>query len=742
MEECGRVSSEALAKEDTRFGGFRRRSQRNHGCKAVGLHFGCASPSNKPAPLPPESDLCFLKRIVAVECQIMNLEPKDCQNLDHALALEWLETNGRGGFSSGTVAGPNTRRYHALLLIARNPPVDRVVLVNHLEEQVEIDGQSIPLSANCYPGVVHPDGHRRCISFSSDPWPTWTYDVGGTHVIREIFCPQGRDLVVVRWQLAAAGRHVQLTVRPMLSGRDYHATHHENGSLQAGARLNSHVAWRPYGGLPEIRTFYRGIYRHAPDWYCRVQFPIEQERGLDFEEDWWSPGVFAMTLSSDQAAYLVFTTEPIEAVEIEALVRDERQRRQLAAERRPGDDPLVRALWQATETYLSGRGTQKTVIAGYPWFTDWGRDTFISLPGLCLVTGRFDVARQVIEAFAPHVSQGMIPNRFPDAGETPEYNTIDASLWFIHAVGLYLDYTGDLDTVRRVAWPAVRAILDGYREGTRFGIRVDDDGLVTGGAPGVQLTWMDAKVGDWVVTPRRGKPVEIQALWVRALSVGETLAERFGEKPYAKRCEDDRISAIKSFRARFWFADGGYLYDVVDGEGGNDPSLRPNQIYAVSFPGQLLEEQQAERVVQVVEERLLTPVGLRTLAPNDPQYRPRYEGGVVGRDGAYHQGTVWPFLLGSFITAWVKVHGGTEAAKHEARGFLAGIEQHLREACLGQVSEIFDAEPPYRPRGCMAQAWSVAEVLRTLMEDVHDTRPERAEGAGRPARHGPTGAGR
>jgi predicted glycogen debranching enzyme len=449
-----------------------------------------------------------------------------------------------------------------------------------------------------------------------------------------------------------------------------------------------------------------------------------------------------MTLSSDQAVYLVFTTESIEAVEVEALAQDERRRRHVAAERASGDDPLVSALWQATEAYLSGRGAQKTVIAGYPWFTDWGRDTFISLSGLCLVTGRFDVARQVIGAFAPHVSQGMIPNRFPDAGETPEYNTIDASLWFIHAVGLYLDYTGDKDTVRRVAWPAVRAILDGYRQGTRFGIRVDGDGLVTGGAPGVQLTWMDAKVGDWVVTPRRGKPVEIQALWVRALSVGETLAEQLGEKPYAERCEDDRIHAIKSFRARFWFEDGGYLYDVVDGESGDDPSLRPNQLYAVAFPGQLLEEKQAQRVVQVVAERLLTPVGVRTLAPDDPRYRPRYEGGVVGRDGAYHQGTVWPFLLGPFITAWVNVHGRTRAARREARGFLAGIEQHLGEACLGQVSEIFDAEPPHRPRGCMAQAWSVAEVLRTLMEDVHDARPERAQGAGKTGLPGPPGADR
>ncbi len=659
----------------------------------------------------------------------MNIGAQDCQNLERSLQLEWLETNGRGGFSSGTVAGPNTRRYHALLLIARNPPVDRFVLVNHLEEQVEMGGQSVALSANCYPGAIHPDGYQRCIGFSSDPWPIWTYDVGGAQVIREIFCPQGRDLVVIRWHLAAAkGEAAKLAVRPMLSGRNYHATHHENNGLWAGVmRGSGPVSWHPYDGVPVPVACYSGLYHHAPEWYRHVQFPVEQERGLDGEEDWWSPGEFAMDLAAGQSAFLAFTTEamgtespsaPIDAAAVDTLVEDERRRRQRLADGAPGKDRLVRSLWQAAEAYLSDRGTQKTVIAGYPWFADWGRDTFISLPGLCLATGRHDVARQVITAFSAHVSQGMIPNRFPDAGETPEYNTIDASLWFVHAVGRYFDYTKDDATIRRVAWPAVRAILDGYRQGTRYGIRMDADGLIAGGEPGVQLTWMDAKVGDWVVTPRRGKPVEIQALWVRALAVGGELAAKFGDAAYAKRCEDDRIRAIKSFRARFWYEQGGYLYDVVDGKGGDDASLRPNQIYAVAFPGELLDGTQAERVVQVVENRLLTPVGLRTLAPGDAQYRPRYEGGVHSRDGAYHQGTVWPFLLGPFVTAWLRVHGGTSGAKRTAREFLDGLDVHLNEACLGQVSEIFDADAPHHPRGCFAQAWSVAEPLRALIEDI------------------------
>jgi glycogen debranching enzyme len=311
-----------------------------------------------------------------------------------------------------------------------------------------------------------------------------------------------------------------------------------------------------------------------------------------------------------------------------------------------------------------------------------------------------------------------VPNRFPDAGEQPEYNTIDASLWFIHAIDRYLAASRDEARVRETAWPAVKQILDGYRRGTRYGIRMDEDGLIMGGTPGAQLTWMDAKVGDWVVTPRHGKPVEIQALWVRALEVGETLARRFGEANYADQCRNDRRKAIASFRNRFWYEDGGYLYDVIDGPGGDDASLRPNQLYAISLVDGLLPRDRAQQILRLIEVQLLTPVGLRTLSPHDPRYCARYEGGVVERDGAYHQGTVWPFLLGPFVTAWITVFGQSAAARNKARSFLAGLEAHLHEACLGQVSEIFDAQAPHQPRGCFAQAWSVAEPLRALIEDL------------------------
>jgi predicted glycogen debranching enzyme len=645
---------------------------------------------------------------------------EDCRNLDRALSLEWLETNGRGGFSSGTVAGANTRRYHALLLTARKPPSERVVLVNQLEEWLDIDGQAFPLSTNLYPGAVYPAGYDHCTEFSTDPWPTWTFDCNGITVQREILSIHGRDIVVVRWKLVGKSpSRALLRVRPKLTGRDYHGTHHENGSLSTKALAGIEmVLWHQYSDLPPVRAFHSGGYRHEPDWYRHIQFPVEQQRGLDAEEDWWSPGEFTFDLGLGSSRALAFTSETLYRLDVLDLVKQEKSRRDTLRQAAPTADFLAGELWCAAERFLAERGTGQTVIAGYPWFTDWGRDTFISLPGLCLVTGRLDVAWQVIAAFAAHISEGMVPNRFPDIGERPEYNTIDASLWFIHAIGLYLVASQDEARVRATAWPAVKQILDGYRQGTRYGIRLDEDGLITGGVPGAQLTWMDAKVGDWVVTPRHGKPVEIQALWVRALEIGEQLARQFGDAAYADRCRGDRERAIASFRTRYWHGAGGYLYDVIDGPEGNDASLRPNQLYAISLVDELVPRDWAKQILRLVEDQLLTPVGLRTLSPTDSRYRGRYEGGVLERDGAYHQGTVWPFLLGPFVTAWIKVHGKKPAALKQAHAFLDGIGVHLKEACLGQVSEIFDGDAPHCPRGCYAQAWSVAEPLRVLIEDL------------------------
>ncbi|MFO0700888.1 MAG: amylo-alpha-1,6-glucosidase [Nitrospira sp.] len=650
----------------------------------------------------------------------MNVETTECQDLDRALSLEWLETNGCGGFASGTLAGANTRRYHGLLVVAAPPEYHRYVLVNHLEEWLSMDGQEFPLSTNVYPGVIHPLGYRHCVAFSSTPWPTWMFVFNDQTVSREIFPVHGRNVVVVRWTLLNKMKGaIELRVRPMLTGRDYHALHHENGALSSDATITENgVTWQPYHDLPAVQGRHTGTYHHGPDWYRQVQFPLELERGLDFQEDWWSPGEVHFYLEPGKPQVLALTSEPVNELDTEALVRKEHARRMWRLRAVKCPDRFAEALRQATGTFLVRQGSRETVIAGYPWFTDWGRDTFISLPGLFLVTGQYEVAWHIIESYVPFVSEGMVPNRFPDRGHDPEYNAMDASLWFIHAVDRYLAYSKDAKRVRAVVWPAIKQILDGYRQGTRYHIKMDVDGLISGGRPGIQLTWMDAKVGEWVVTPRQGKPVEVQALWTRALQVGARLAAKFGERGYAAGCQRDRMRAVTSFRTRFWYEDGRYLYDTIDGPEGDDASIRPNQVYAISLCDDLLTNEQATLVLRLVKEQLLTPVGLRTLSPQDGRYRPRYEGGPTERDGAYHQGTVWPFLLGSFVTAWLSTFGGTPKVKREARSFLNGIETSLRETCLGQVPEIFDGDFPHTPRGCPAQAWSLAEPLRAMVEDL------------------------
>ncbi|QPD04274.1 MAG: hypothetical protein Nkreftii_002048 [Candidatus Nitrospira kreftii] len=650
----------------------------------------------------------------------MKIGKEDCQNLDRALSLEWLETNGRGGFSSGTISGANTRRYHALLLTSPDSGSTRYVLVNQIEEWLQIDGEKYALSTNLYPKAVHPLGYRHCISFTSTPWPTWVFMYNGTACRRELMCVQDYDLVVVRWTVVeSTSQMLTLLVRPMLTGRDYHALHHENRQLSSASTVRPEwVSWQPYRSIPPVHSFHTGLYRHTPDWYRQVQFPLEKERGLEFQEDWWSPGEFTFELDSGKEHVLAFTREPIGTLDVMKLIHSEQNRRIHVRKGTAGSDCLLDSLQEATTHYVVRQETKQSVIAGYPWFTDWGRDTFISLPGLCLVTGRHEVAWEIIRSFSSFVSEGMVPNRFPDAGKDPEYNSMDASLWFIYAIDRYLTYSNDVRRVQSVAWPAIKQILDGYRRGTRYSIQMDIDGLIAGGTPGTQLTWMDAKIGDWVVTPRHGKPVEIQALWIRALDIGARLATLFREAHYANGCREDRAQAVESFRARFWYENGQYLYDTIDGTAGNDTSIRPNQIYAVSLCDDVLTREQASRVLRIVKEHLLTPVGLRTLSPQDTRYCPRYEGGPVERDGAYHQGTVWPFLLGPFITSWVKTFGSTADRKIVARSFLRGLEDHIHETCLGQISEIFDGDPPHRPRGCLAQAWSIAEPLRAMVEDL------------------------
>ncbi|HXE90917.1 MAG TPA: amylo-alpha-1,6-glucosidase [Terriglobales bacterium] len=654
--------------------------------------------------------------------------PETCGDLGQALKREWLETNGLGGFSCSTIVGLNTRRYHGLLTAATHPPVGRIVLLSKLEETLVLDGQRFDLSANQYPGVVHPQGFRYLRQFRLDPFPVFTYEIDGIEIEKAVFMVHGENTVVIEYAVRSkrplAG--VGLEVRPLIAFRDYHSTTHANEALNRSVEAQPGLAAiRPYEGIPTLYIAHDAAELDpSGDWFYNFEYAVERERGLDFQEDLFSPMRLRFDLGGRAGAKVIASTEPRTAGDAGIYRQREIVRRNAVLSRAPADDELVRQLVAAADQYIVGRGEGSTIIAGYPWFSDWGRDTMIALPGLTLMTGRTDVARGILVEFARHVDQGMLPNRFPDAGETPEYNTVDATLWFFEAIRAYLAYSGDAALVREQLYPVLADIIEWHVRGTRYGIRMDEDGLLASGVPGVQLTWMDAKIGDWVVTLRHGKPVEIQALWYNALRVMEEFARQFNDPETARRYGGMAAKANDSFNRLFWNESAGCLYDVVNGNQ-RDASIRPNQVLAASLPYSMLPRDKARQMLEVVERELLTPVGLRSLSPKDPQYRPRYEGDPFSRDSAYHQGTVWPWLMGPFLTAYTKTNGGTAKSRKQAMAWLQGFRQNLEGGGLGQVPEIFDAEPPHRPRGCFAQAWSVAELLRALVEDVLALEPKK-----------------
>ncbi|APR36789.1 amylo-alpha-1,6-glucosidase [Paraburkholderia sp. SOS3] len=652
---------------------------------------------------------------------------------------EWLEADGFGGFASGTVGMPRTRRYHALLLAATRPPAGRIVLVNGIEAWVDMNGKRYALTTQCYvPDLNVPDIADRLLGFTTEPWPTWRIALGAfagmsadmnAEVSAEVFVAKATGETVLRWRLqcsasAASATNgtngtnggsdrelpcgVTLHVRPLLSGRDYHALHHENGAFNFTADLDGAcVRWRPYGDLPAIRAASNGSYAHAPDWYRNFCYAVERERGLEFTEDLAAPGIFSFDLSACDAV-MILSAEGVSRAQAfdtsdafahaQRLEYVERTRRAAFASR----------LHRSADAYVVAREGGRTIVAGFPWFTDWGRDTFIAMRGLLLACGRYDEAQAILLQWSATLSEGMLPNRFPDYGDTPEYNSVDASLWFVVAVHDYLAVQHASDATRRCLQQAVDAILAGYSRGTRFAIGADQDGLLRAGVPGVQLTWMDAKIGDWVVTPRIGKPVEIQALWINALRIASNWNAQW-QAP-ARR-------AARAFVERFVDPASGALFDVIDVDhvsGTFDRAIRPNQIFAVGgLPYQIVDGAIARAVVEQVRVHLLTPMGLRTLAPSDPAYRPYYAGGPRERDGAYHQGTVWPWLLGPFVEAWLRVEAPDAAARAAAwERFVAPLDAHLDCAGLDHISEIADANAPHRPAGAPFQAWSLGERLR------------------------------
>jgi len=634
---------------------------------------------------------------------------------------EWLETDGRGGFASGTTSGIRTRRYHALLLPATTPPTGRMVLVNGCDAFIDTPGGTFALSTQRYvPDVLHPDGASRIVSFSAEPWPTWEFAFSdGTRLTQELFVERRSGACWISWTLVSGADSATLRVRPFLSGRDYHSMHHENPGFHFDAEFcGATVTLTPYDGVPPVTFASDGDYWHEPQWYRNFLYTAERERGLDDSEDLASAGEFSWQLSTTSSrAALMICQRPTGALADAADVAMAFESARAAERSRR--EALGSAVDRAADAYLVQRGSGKTLVAGYPWFTDWGRDTFIAMRGLCLATGRLAEARDILLEWAGAVSEGMLPNRFADRGEQPEFNSVDASLWYVVAVGELFaladnaDHKGPRCSVltpeqRQTLAVAVQSIVCGYAAGTRYGIRMDVDGLLAAGVRGQQLTWMDARVGDREITPRIGKPVEIQALWYNAVAVAALFDARWHE--ILPRIRD-------AFSQRFWNDATGTLADVVDVDhvpGTRDDSMRPNQILAVGgVPLSLIDGANARRIVDAVQRDLLTPLGLRSLAPSDPSYVGHYSGSSQTRDAAYHQGTVWPWLMGPFVEAWVRSRGNTKTARRQARTqFLAPLTQYLESSGLGHISEIADADDPFTPRGCPFQAWSLGEYLR------------------------------
>ena len=643
-----------------------------------------------------------------------------CGSWDSAIRHEWLVTNGLGGFACGTVAGANTRRYHGLLMASLRPPVERTLLVAKVEATMHYLGTAYGLAANEFAGgAVDPQGFVHIESFTVDNGiPTWRYACADALLEQRIFMAPGANTTYLRLEVLRATAPVHVELKPLVTYRDYHSQGRGERPFRASAAADACVIDAFDGARPCRLAVSEGSYSPLGVWYWNFLHREETARGLDDLEDLWVPGTFVAELRVGRPLYLTATAEhtpPAPGLEVMATLVAQAQR--LTAALPPSAPPWIRTLAIATNQFIVQRGDQTgaaSVIAGYPWFADWGRDTMIALPGLTTALQRHEVTANVLRHFARYLDGGMLPNRFADHGEALDYNTADATLWMFHALDEHLRSHDDLRLGREL-FPALMTVVHAHVAGTRYGIRVDPgDRLLHAGAPGLQLTWMDAKHGDTVFTPRAGKPVEINALWLNALDVMTRLAGRLGQGAERRLCDGLLQGAARGFE-RFWNAELGCLYDVLDvdatsgGAAGPDARIRPNQIMAVALPYCVLTPQRMRAVVDTCARHLLTSYGLRSLSPQAPGYAPRYVGDGYARDAAYHQGTVWTWLLGPFARAHYRVY--RDAGR--AQSFLTPLAQHVGDACVGSLSEIFDGDAPHTARGCFAQAWSVAEVLRS-----------------------------
>ncbi len=625
-------------------------------------------------------------------------------------------TNGLGGYASSTVTGANTRRYHGLLVASFNPPTDRRVLVSKVEESLTVDDQTEELGTNQYPGSVYPTGYTHLQGFKRAPLPESHFEVLGARLVKTVFMVYGSNTTVVEYENRSS-KVMQLSLRPLLVYRDYHSLFQEAEYFDFYQEQPSEnrIDVYPHYGAPALHiAFSKGTYTPQPTWYRNFQYALERYRGLDFQEDAKQIGILNTTLDPDEKLYLVFTTDPAYTTGDPAAWKQQEISRLEGL--RPADtDSFIQDLIVSGNQFLVKRASSDsdTLLAGYHWFTDWGRDTMIAMRGLTVATGNRESSRSIIRTFLQYLDGGMLPNRFPDRGETPEYNTIDATLWLFVVLHEYYETFGDRDFIEEV-FPKLTQIVEAHQSGTRYQIHVLDNHLLFGGEGLSQLTWMDARVGDFVVTPRQGCPVEVNALWYNALRIYAKLGQLLG---YDTSAVDQLANWTGDAFRKYFLNDQGYLNDVVIPGEYVDAAIRPNQIYALSLPYSPLDSDSAESVLRVVSERLYTKLGLRSLDPDNPDFRGTYGGNQLTRDSAYHQGTDWAFLWGEYALAYLEVHQHSPEARQYILNQMEALKKHFYESdCLYGISEIFDGGEPAAGRGCIQQAWSIGMLLRVFRE--------------------------
>jgi predicted glycogen debranching enzyme len=640
-------------------------------------------------------------------------------DLDRA-RMEWLHTNGAGAYASSTIAQLHTRRYHGLLVAAVEPPRKRQVILSHMDARVDIGDERHDLGTHQFPHVVPTGGYRYLSRFDQDPLPRWTFRVGAGTFEQTIGLVRGQNAIVLRYLWRGPGP-VGLTVRPLLALRAFHTLVREHGSMVQSVELRQgEVRVRPVPSMPRVVFGHKATFIGSPDWWRRFEYLVEQARGLEFQEDLWTPGIFSIPLAPNVPAYIVASVDVLPTRPPEELMDDT-----AAILRRddpgPGHPTAIRRLSIAAGAFRADQAADPGIIAGYPWFEVWGRHSLISLPGLYLIQNDLDGARAVLKTLLSRTADGLVPNCLPDEGQPPEYHAADTTLWLFEAARLYAERAGLEDTfLRGPLFDALVAAFEAFLVGTRHNMHITAEGLFAAADPGFALTWMDAKIGDWVVTPRAGLPVELQALWARGCDTLRALAVAFGAPVLAARAEEARARAVAAFRRRFWCDKTAYPFDVVSEPSGvgawEDATIRPNGLLALAVEPRLFDAEQARSILAVVERDLLTSAGIRSLAPHSPGYCGRYAGGVRDRDAAYHEGTVWPYLAGFYVRAVRAARPDTPVERARLEVFVRSVAANA--LALGQVPEVADAEPPHRPGGCIAQAWSVAELLRALAWDL------------------------